>query len=379
MTDAYDPFGAVRQAYDKLVKSGEIKSDPTQLELTHHLDNVLKDIATKRLSSKSSALGWLFGKRAESNPVKNGLYIWGGVGRGKSFLMDLFFEVAQVSPKRRVHFNDFMQEAHHYIHDHRKAHKAGKSDDNDPIPPVARKIAKKARLLCFDEFSVSDIADAMLLARLFKVLFEEGVVVVATSNIKPEDLYLDGLNRQLFLPFVDLLTSQLNIHQMKDGIDYRLDKVSGDKYYSWPLNEHTARSMDDIWHLITDGAKAISETITVKGRALKIPRAAKTIARFDFNMLCRQPLGIGDYLAIAERYSTIMIDDIPILSASERNEAKRFIGLIDVLYDNHCRLIVSADGPPHMLYQAISGREAFEFDRTTSRLIEMQSIEYNRP
>jgi len=377
LSNKLDLVGPVRHVYDDLISAGRVEPDLAQAELVLFLDQFLSDINAKRLSSKSSALGWLFGKKSEESPTRDGIYIWGGVGRGKTFLMDLFFEVIDTSPKRRVHFNDFMQEAHQHIHNHRQNYKAGITSEKDPVPGVAKLIAAEARLLCFDEFSVSDITDAMLLGRLFKALFEENVTIVATSNIKPEDLYKDGLNRQLFMPFIELLQTRLHTFELASDSDYRASKLPTDKYYSWPLNACAEKAMDDVWNMLTDSATPDKETLKVKGRTFEIPRTAKGVARFHFDNLCREPRGASDYLAIARHYHGVMIDCVPVLSASERNEAKRFILLIDILYDNHCRLVISADGPPDALYQGKGGREAFEFERTASRLIEMQSREYN--
>lgn len=377
MSNKLDLPGPVRRIYDELVASGGVDDDPAQVELILILDQLIDDINAKRLSSKSSALGWLFGKKFEENPAKDGIYIWGGVGRGKTFIMDLFFEVVDISPRRRVHFNDFMREAHQHIHNHRQIYKAGKTNEKDPVPSVAKLLAAKARLLCFDEFSVSDITDAMLLGRLFKALFEENVSIVVTSNIRPEDLYKDGLNRQLFMPFIALLKARLHVFELASSSDYRISKLPADKFYSWPLDERADRAMDDVWKMLTDDAQPVRESINLQGRVIEIPRTAKGVARFHFDNLCREPRGTSDFLAIARQYHAVMIDSVPVMLASERNEAKRFILLIDVLYDNHCRLVISADGPPDALYQVSGGREAFEFERTASRLIEMQSREYN--
>jgi len=370
-------LGPVRRVYDRRVLAGEIVAEPAQIELAGHLDQLITDISAKRLSSKSSSLGWLFGKKAEENPTKDGLYIWGEVGRGKTYLMDIFFQVCETLPKRRVHFNDFMQEAHQQIHNHRQIYKAGKTSQKDPIPPVARLLAAKSKVLCFDEFVVSDIADAMLLGRLFKVLFEEGTIIVATSNLQPADLYRDGLNRQLFVPFIELLQLKFNVHQMASGSDYRLSKLAAENMYSWPLNERASRAMQNNWDLLTEEAAPDVQTIELKGRQIVVPQSARGVARFHFDQLCREARAAEDYLAIAGQYKTIMIDNVPILLADERNVAKRFILLIDVLYDNKCRVIISADGPPDAIYQATSGREAHEFERTVSRLIELQSLDYN--
>ncbi len=377
MSNKLDLLDPVRRVYDEEVLAGIIKSDTVQLELVAKLDQLLHDITTKTLSLKSSSLGWLFGKKAAENPLKNGLYIWGGVGRGKSHLMDMFFDACTVPSKRRVHFNDFMQEAHQLIHDQRQKIKNGETKQNDPVLPVGKILASKANLLCFDEFSVSDITDAMLLGRLFKVLFDEGVVIVSTSNIRPSKLYYHGLNRKLFLPFIDLLTSKMDVFELVSQSDYRLSKLSIDKYYSWPLDEKADQTMASVWNLLTDYSDPEAQTIALKGRSLQIPSAANGVARFHFDQLCRQPRGVVDYMAIAKKYQTVMIDGIPILQADQRNEAKRFILLVDILYDNHCNLIVSADGPPDEIYKANGVTEAFEFERTISRLIEMQSKQYN--
>ncbi len=371
-----DHLEPVRRVYDEHLLSGNFQRDPAQIRLATQLDRLIIKLGTRRLSSKSSSLGWLFGKKSAENPGKDGLYIWGGVGSGKSFLMDLFFAAVNYAPKRRVHFNDFMQEAHQLIHEQRQKYTSGKSKHKDPVISVGKILAAKSKLLCFDEFSVTDITDAMLLGRLFKVLFDEGTTIVATSNIRPQDLYHNGLNRQLFLPFIDLLLSRMNVHELTSIADYRLSKLPDDKLYSHPLGRRANQTMNQVWDLLTDNGQPVTDTIKLKGRQIKVQRTACGVARFHFDQLCREPRGIADYLAIAKRYKSIMIDEIPILEPAERNEAKRLILLIDVLYDNHCQLIVSAEGPPQALYHANSGREAFEFDRTASRLIEMQSKEY---
>jgi cell division protein ZapE len=372
-----DALGPVRRVYDEHVLSGSLQNDPAQIKLVKQLDQLITKLDTKRLSSKSSSLGWLFGKKSAENPGKDGLYIWGGVGRGKSFLMDMFFNAANISPKRRIHFNNFMQESHQLIHEQRKLFAAGKSKQEDPVIPVGKILAAKSKLLCFDEFSVSDIADALLLGRLFKVLFDEGTTIVATSNIPPQELYADGLNRQLFLPFIDLIFSRMNVHELVSINDYRLSKLPAGKFYSYPLNEHSNRTMDQVWSLLTDESQPKLDIINLKGRKIEVTRTACGVARFHFDQLCREPRGAADFLAIAKRYKSIMIDEIPILASTDRNEAKRLILLIDILYDNHCHLIASAEGPPESLYRAESGRESFEFARTASRLVEMQSKEYN--
>ncbi len=377
MPDELHLLGPIRHHYDDLVADKTINADPAQHKLIAVLDQLLSDIRAKRLSSKSSALGWLFGQKNTEPKSGQGLYIWGGVGRGKTWLMDIFYSKVDTLPKRRVHFHDFMQEVHQHIHNHRQIYKAGRTQEKDPIPPVAKKIAAKAKLLCFDEFSVSDITDAMLLGRLFKVLFDEGVIVVATSNIAPHDLYKDGLNRQLFVPFIELLQSKLMTHELISTTDYRLAKLPNSSLYNWPLNKRSEKAMDQAWGLLTDEAAPESHVLKLKGRELRVPRATKSVCRFHFDQLCREARGASDYLAISNNYQIVMIDNIPIILSSERNVAKRFIALIDILYDHHCKLIVSADAKPELLFQSKSGKEAFEFERTASRLIEMQSLEYD--
>ncbi len=372
-----ESFGPIHRVYDEYVLSGSLQHDPAQIKLVKQLDQLITKLDTKRLSSKSSSLGWLFGKKSAENPGKDGLYIWGGVGRGKSLLMDMFFDAANINPKRRIHFNDFMQESHQLIHEQRRLFAAGKSKQEDPVIPVGKILAAKSKLLCFDEFSVSDIADAMLLGRLFKVLFDEGTTIIATSNIPPQELYADGLNRQLFLPFIDLILSRMNVHELVSASDYRLSKLPAGKLYTYPLNEHSNRTMNQVWNLLTDNSEPKLDIIKLKGRKIDVFHTACGVARFHFDQLCREPRGAADFLAIAKRYKSIMIDEIPILASTDRNEAKRLILLIDVLYDNQCHLIASAEGPPESLYRAKSGRESFEFARTASRLMEMQSKEYN--
>ena len=291
-------------------------------------------------------------------------------------LMDLFFKVVPIRAKRRLHFNGFMADVHDRIQKHRQARKDGATSEDDPIPPVARQIAAEARLLCFDEFSVTDIADAMILSRLFSALFAEGVVLVATSNVAPDDLYRDGLNRGLFLPFVDLLKRQTDVVHLDADTDYRMEKLSRIPVYMTPLSSETDRQMDEAWAVVTKGRPAEAATLTVKGREIAVPAASGEAARFSFADLCEKPLGARDYLAIAGRFSTIFIDRLPVLERHRRNEAKRLILLIDTLYDRHVRLFLSAEAPPDELYAVPDGTEAFEFQRTASRLVEMQSRDW---
>ncbi|WP_274627160.1 cell division protein ZapE [Arvimicrobium flavum] len=374
--DGLQPHATIAQRYQHLVETGEIGSDPAQLAVVAALDRLIDEIISKRLAQKSSALGWLFAKRRERKAPVRGLYIHGGVGRGKTMLMDMFFDMVPARRKRRAHFNDFMADAHDRIQKHRQARKEGKVKEDDPIPPVARELAEQAWVLCFDEFTVTDIADAMILSRLFSALFAEGVVLIATSNVAPENLYRDGLNRQLFLPFIATLERNVDVLALNSDTDYRLEKLSHLPVYLTPLDADADRRMDDIWRTVTHGRKTVSEEVTVKGRHVAVPAAAGDAARFGFADLCAKPLGARDYLAIAGRYRTIMIDHVPVLGDGHRNEAKRFILLIDALYDHGTRLVVSAAAPADQLYVGRTGTEAFEFARTASRLTEMQSTDW---
>lgn len=368
---------ALGARYNALVAAGEITEDDAQLAAVRKLDELNSRLAEMRLASKKSALGWLFAKKKNQMwATVQGLYMWGGVGRGKTMLMDLFFEVTVIRRKRRAHFHEFMTDVHERIHAYRQALKRGEVKGDDPIPPVANQIAEETRLLCFDEFSVTDIADAMILGRLFTRLFELGVVVVATSNVDPKDLYRDGLNRQLFLPFIDLLGQNVDIIELDSPTDYRLEKLAGAPVYVTPLGEEADRQVKDLWHKLTHGVKPHAEELENKGRKIPVQAVASGVARFSFDELCRQPLGASDYLRIAHAYSTIFVENVPVMEKAQRNEAKRFINLIDTLYDNGIKLVISADAEPNGLYRAPDGTEAFEFDRTTSRLIEMRSEAY---
>ncbi|MFZ2100880.1 MAG: cell division protein ZapE [Oricola sp.] len=376
MTETLHPGDSVRARYDALAAEGRLDPDPAQEALASRLDALNEEIASLRLASKSSSLGWLFAKRAPKAGTIKGLYVHGSVGRGKTMLMDFFFAACPARRKRRAHFHDFMADVHDRIGMHRKALKEGAVKGDDPIPPVARAIAEQARVLCFDEFSVTDIADAMILSRLFTALFAEGVVLVATSNVAPDDLYRDGLNRSLFLPFVAVLKAHADVVGLDADRDYRLDRLSHTKLYVAPLGEAADRAVDDVWERLTGGVPPHREMIEVKGREIVVPAVAMGAARFGFADLCEQPLGARDYLAIARNYHTVFVERVPVLREGRRNEAKRFINLIDTLYDNRIRLVVSAEAEPQDLYHAKTGTEAFEFDRTVSRLIEMRSEEW---
>ena len=367
---------ALQQRYEALVSLGEITEDPIQLDIVRRLDELNTELSQLRLASKKSSLGWLFGRGRKQEKSIKGLYVWGGVGRGKTMLMDLFMEVAVVRRKRRVHFHEFMAETHERIFAHRQALKRGEVKGDDPIPPVAEKIAEETRLLCFDEFSVTDIADAMILGRLFTQLFALGVVVVATSNVDPKDLYRDGLNRQLFLPFINLLCENVDVVMLDSPTDYRLEKLGGADVYVTPLGARANEHIEELWLKLTHGVTPHSSHLENQGRVIPVRMVAAGAARFTFEELCMKPLGASDYLRIAHAFGTVFLENVPVLSKARRNEAKRFINLIDTLYDNSVRLVISADAEPHELYQSTDGTEAFEFDRTTSRLIEMRSEAY---
>jgi cell division protein ZapE len=374
--DAPSALPSVARRYRHLVETGGLAGDPSQEQVAGALDKLIGEIAARRLAAKASALGWLFARRRDPRAPLKGLYVHGSVGTGKTMLMDMFFECVPARRKRRSHFNDFMTDVHDRIDAHRRALKRGEAKGDDPIPPVAAAIATEARVLCFDEFSVTDIADAMILSRLFTALFEEGVVLVATSNVAPDELYRDGLNRQLFLPFVDLLKEHALILRLDSGRDYRQEKLARLPVYLTPLGVETTRRMDEAWAVAVNGAVEHPVELTVKGRTVEAPRVAREAARFTFAELCEHPHGARDFLAIADRFHTIFVDDIPVLHESQRNEAKRFILLIDTLYDRHARIVMSAAAAPADLYVGRRGNEAFEFERTASRLVEMQSREW---
>ncbi|MFK7793504.1 MAG: cell division protein ZapE, partial [Devosiaceae bacterium] len=319
-----------------------------------------------------------FAKRKASAPPTKGLYLWGGVGRGKTMLMDLFFDVAATKRKRRAHFHSFMADVHDRIHTHRQALKAGTVKQDDPIPPVAQAIALESQIICFDEFHVVDITDAMILGRLFTELFKRGVVLVATSNVIPAELYKDGLNRALFMPFIEMLHRHVDIFELDADKDYRIDKLGAAPTWYNPLGPVSDHAMDDAWARLTNHHDGAIYKVMVKGREIPVTRQAHGVARFTFDELCAQPLGAEDYLALCNRFHTLMIDGIPRIDAEKRNEAKRFITLIDAMYDTRTNLIASADGEPTELYSAPSGNEAFAFDRTASRLIDMRSEDYLR-
>ena len=334
--------------------------DPAQEEVREKLEDLRLTLSRK----KNPLLFW------QGTPEKQGLYIWGGVGRGKTMLMDEFYADLPASvPKRRVHFHEFMIGVHDDMHWARQ-----QGDADRALLKYTDKVAQKARVLCFDEFHVSDIADAMILGRLFTAIFERGVIVVATSNYPPHKLYEGGLQRDRFLPFISVIKEKLEVVELKSGPDYRLLCLRDTGVWFQPLGEKAQKKADEVFRLLTGGTPPHEETLTVKGRVLRADRAAKGVARFSFDQLCAQPLGAEDYLAIASAYHTVFLEDVPKLSEDRRNEAKRLMTLVDAFYDRVVKLVVTADSGPEGIYGGSD--HAFDFRRTVSRLVEMQGSEY---
>jgi len=364
--------GSVSHFLHTQIESGQLREDVVQLRAAGALDDLLN-----RLDGYSPKRS-LFGKYDEA---PKGLYLWGGVGRGKSMLMDVFFDRLQTEKKSRVHFHAFMQDVHRRVGEWRKLDQRQRrakpynvrGAGDDPIAPTAKAIAYKANIICFDEFHVTDIADAMILSRLFTALFERGVVVIATSNREPDTLYKDGLNRQLFLPFIELMKEKLEIFDFDGDTDHRLRKLQRAPVYISPLGEDADNSIDAAWNRLTRPAEPQMTTLKVQGRELSLLAASGT-ARATFEQLCETALGAADYLAIANTFSALVLSNVPQMGAENRNEAKRFVTLIDALYETRTKLVLSAAVEPQKLYQ--DGDGSFEFERTVSRLIEMQSADY---
>jgi cell division protein ZapE len=349
--------------YRRALTNGALKPDTAQQKAAEKLHALARRLARYRPGGFA-----LFARKKEP---PRGLYIWGDVGRGKSMLMDLFFGEAAMTPKRRIHFNAFMTDIHARLHAER-----AKAEVGDPIALVARALADEALLLCFDEFQVTDVADAMILGRLFEQLLAAGTVIVATSNVAPARLYEGGLNRQLFLPFIALIEQRLEVLELDGPTDYRLHRLSGHPVYLAPLSPAAEAAMSAAWRRLTDCDHGKSLRLTVFGHSLLVPQVARGVARFSFADLCEKPLAAADYLEIARQFHTVLIDHIPVLAATERDAARRFILLIDTLYDQGVKLICSAAASPDLLYPEGDGAEAFR--RTASRLAEMQSDDYLR-
>lgn len=360
---------SLTDAYRSAVERGELAPDSEQARAVQALERVATDL--------TSARGPGLFRKADN---VRGAYLWGPVGRGKSLLMDLFFQAAPIAPKRRVHFHVFMAEVHNLVGLWRKGSTAerqtrfGQSKGDDPIPPLAKVIAEEARLLCFDELHVTDIADAMILGRLFEALFERGVTLVATSNRAPDDLYKDGLNRQLFLPFIAMLKGKLDIIAVAGPRDYRLDRMRAGRTWFAPNDPDNERQFDALWRDVLGGEAETGVTLEVFGRREHWPRAVGGLLRAHFASLCAHALGPSDYLAIAERFHTIFIEAVPVLTPDKRDQAKRFSTLVDALYEAKSRIAVLAAAEPDALYR--QGDGSFEFERTASRLMEMRSADW---
>ena len=347
----------VEAAYQQAVSNGTLRADDAQLAVLPELDRIRTALAAP------AAKRGFFRKAPDVTP---GLYMWGGVGRGKSMLMDLLYDQVD-APKQRSHFHEFMQWVHTEMTEARK------SGVDDALAPVAAQLTDKVRFLAFDEMQITDITDAMIVGRLFEALFEGGVIVVTTSNRPPQDLYKDGLNRQLFLPFIDLLGEHMVVHELISPTDYRQDRLAGTPSYFTPVDADARQAVEDIWQHLSNG-KSEPLVLTVKGRQVELPDFHNGVARAKFFDLCGKPLGAADYLALADAVRVLILEDIPALSRHNFNEAKRFVTLIDALYEAKVQLIATAAATPEMLY--VEGTGTFEFERTASRLREMQSADW---
>lgn len=365
----------VRISYDALVASGQLKPDPAQAEVADRLQQLAVELERQPASAPRDGgfLKRLFGRAAAVAPVR-GIYLWGGVGRGKSMLMDLFFDTIAIQRKKRAHFHEFMLDVHARLAEARK------SEKGDPIPPVVDSLADEGRLLCFDEMVVNNMADAAIMSRLFTGLLDKRVTIVTTSNRAPDDLYKNGLNRQLFLPFIELVKARLDVMTLDGPVDYRLDRLGDATLWHSPNGPEATAALSEAFFRLTDyppedRAHVPSEELPVQGgRTLHVPKSLKGVAVFSFKRLCAQARGAPDYLAIARRFHSVIIVGIPVLGPDKRNEAARFVTLIDALYEYKVKLLASADAEPARLYP--EGDGAFEFERTVSRLMEMQSDDY---
>lgn len=363
-------------AYRELCQSGKLTLDTVQENAAIKLQNLHQKLSEFVPSDKQATWKLRLGLSKDREESPHGIYLYGGVGRGKTMLMNLFFESSTVKRKRRVHFHAFMVEVHEAIFNWRK--QSGNKREGDPITCFAQTLADSTWLLCFDEFHVTDIADAMILGRLFEALLARGIVIVTTSNSAPDDLYNEGLQRDLFIPFIALIKEKLIPVGLASNPDYRLARLSSMKVYAMPLGCGSTAALEEDFRKLTEGATIEPDNIDVKGRKLLVKMSARGVAWTPFDELCVQPLGAEDYLALADRYHTLIIDGIPVLGEADRNEAKRFMMLIDALYEANVNLIMAADVPPDQIYTG--GHHSFEFRRTASRLMEMQSLNYiNKP
>ena len=368
--------------YHEMIAKGELKKDPRQAEIVNKLQHLFMLLSSRKQNDKNNFFSFLFSKKEDVKPTK-GLYIYGDVGRGKSMLMDLFYDIAP-GKKRRVHFHAFMLEIHKEMHEWRymsaedRIKKFG-TDDDDPIPPLADSLYQESPLLCFDEFQVTDVTDAMILGRLFENMIEKGVILVLTSNRVPNDLYKDGLNRGLFIPTIDMIKEKMDVVELNGPTDYRLERMKGMEVYHYPLGDKATKELSKaFWrltdHEVDDRSEVGPEELAVQGRILRVPIASRGVAVVSFKKMCAAALGSADYLALAWKYHTIIMVGIPELGPENRNEAKRFVTFIDALYENNVKFLCCAAVAPEKLYA--EGHGHFEFQRTVSRLMEMQSKEY---
>tara|TARA_A100001037_G_scaffold306868_1_gene357830 strand:+ start:25569 stop:26654 length:1086 start_codon:yes stop_codon:yes gene_type:complete len=348
--------------YRKLIKSEEIKFDPVQEAVIYELEKLAQKLV------KPTHRRFFF--RRTSPKQIQGIYLWGDVGRGKTMLMDLFYNVIPLSNKRRVHYHKFMQEFHREIN---LARISG-SNDLDPLEKIVSRISGEVKLLCFDEFQVTDIGDAMILGRLFKEFFSWGIVPVITSNRAPDSLYDGGVNRDRFIPFIKIVKSQMSVIELDGGNDYRQLFLRENELYLTPLNTSTSQKMKEAFLQLTGGGELEPVELSIMGRKLIVPKASKGVAWMTFDDLCRKAIGAAEYIALSEEFHTFLIEEVPCMGPDQRNEAKRFISLIDILYESRASIILSAQVPPSKLYTDGNGK--FEFKRTASRLLEMQSKEY---
>ena len=357
--------------------AGQVHSDPVQEKVVARLQAVHDQLlAMQKQPAKPGILSWI-GLAGTAKPANgpHGLYIWGPVGRGKSMLMDLFFADAPVARKRRVHFHEFMLEVHDRLHRRREELAAkGAPPESDTIVPIAKAIARETRLLCFDEFQVTNIADAMILGRLFETLFEEGITVIATSNRAPDDLYSNGLQRDRFLPFIELVKQRLEILELGGGHDYRMDRMRELDKYLTPLGAWATKKLDEAFRALADGADGEPRVLRTQGRDVDVPRAAPGVAMAHYLDWCAKPMGAADFLCIAEHFHSVILAEIPKMGPDNRDKAARFVTMIDTFYEKKVKFICSAAASPDKLYT--EGDGAFEFQRTVSRLMEMQSPEY---